>query len=295
MKVEIQKKDKLKRVMKVELSGEDFINERNAAYLEIGKNLKVPGFRPASAPLEILEKYHVKTLKEEFLRKVLPLYYEQALKDNNLSPAGLPQIYDVEFDSKHLNFAAEFDVKPEVEIKDGDYKGIKIKEKKIEVKEEEIEKLITHLKEGVKKTINKDLNDEELAKWAGYSCVALLRDAIRAQIYIEKLQEQRRKIDSQLTQHLLKHIKVDLPEEEVERCHKELIEREIYNLRVRNIPEDDIEKYKKDVEEKLKPLAQDQVKLFYILEAIARKEGIKVENNLAEVMLGLLLSLAHYE
>jgi FKBP-type peptidyl-prolyl cis-trans isomerase (trigger factor) len=295
MKVEIEKKDKLKRIIKVEINGESFMNDRNTAYLEIGKNLKVSGFRPGSAPLEILEKYHAKTLKEEFLRKTLPLYYEMAIKENHLSPATLPRIYDVEFDSKSISFFAEFEVKPEVEINESSYKGIIIKSSKVEVSEQEIEKILTHAKESVKKTINKDLSDEELSKWAGYPNTADFREAIKTQVYSEKLQERKRKIDSQITQHLLKKIKFDLPKEEIERCHKDLIEREIYNLRLRNIPEDDIEKYKKDIEDKLKPLAEDELRLSYILEAISRKEGVKAENNLGEIILAFLLSLARYE
>lgn len=295
VEVEIKKVDKLKRIIKVSLNGEDFIKERNDAYIEIGKNLKVSGFRQGSAPLEILERNHGKVLKEEFLRRALPLYYEKTLKDNNLFPAGLPRIYDVEFDKKSLKFSAEFDVKPELEIEDSDYKGIKIKDKKLEIKEEEVEKVLTNLKEGIKKAINKDLADEELAKWAGYPNIGEFRQAIKAEINTEKLRERRRNIDSQVSQQLLKTIKVDLPKEEVQRYHKELMEREIYNLRSRNISEEDIEKYKKDLEEKLMPFAEDEVRLFYILEAIARKEGIKVENNLGEVVLGLILSFAQYE
>ncbi|MDD4182795.1 MAG: trigger factor [Candidatus Omnitrophica bacterium] len=295
MKVEIKKVDKLKRILKAELSGEDFVNERKETYKEIGKNIKVSGFRAGTAPLEILEKHHLKVLKEEFLRKMLPAYYEKALLEAKLHPAGLPRIYDVELTDTSLVFTAEFDTKPEIELKDGDYRGIKIKEKKAETKEEEIEKVITNLKEGIKKTLNKDLTDDELCKWAGYADIAEFKDAVRIEISAEKLRERRKKIDSQISQHLLKTIDAALPQNEVEHYHKELVNREIHNLKLRNVPEEDIEKYKKDIEDKLKPLAQDEIKLYYILEAIARKENLNAENNLGEVVLGFLLSIAKYE
>ena len=295
MKVEVKKIDKIKRIIHVELSGEDFINEKKEAYKEIGKNIKMSGFRPGTAPLELLEKHHLKTLKEEFLRKMLPAYYEKAVSEVKLSPAGLPRIYDVELSETTLVFAAEFDIKPEIELKDSDYRDMKIKEKKIEVKEEEIEKVITNLKEGIKKTLNKDLTDDELCRWAGYADMAGFKDAIKIEISVEKLRERRKRIDSQISQHLLKNIDVALPQNEVEHYHKELVNREIHNLRLRNVPNEDIEKYKKDIEEKLKPLAEDEIKLYYILEAIAKKEGLTIENNLGEVVLGFLLSIAKYE
>lgn len=295
MKVEVTKLDKLKRIIKVEISGDAFVAERKDAYEEIGKNLKIPGFRQGTAPLEILEKHHLKVLKEEFLHRMLPVYYEKALSDNKLNPSGMPRVYDVELSDNSLVFSAEFDVKPEIELKSADYKGIKVKEKKIDVAPEEIERVLTNLKDGIKKFINKDLADEELCKWAGYPNVASFKESIKTEILSEKLHERRRNLDSQISQHLLKNIKVFLPQNEVERYHKELLNREIHNLRLKSIPDEDIEKYKKDIEEKLKPLAEDEVKLFYILEAVANKENIKAENNLGEIILGFLLSLAQYE
>ncbi|MEI8350488.1 MAG: trigger factor [Candidatus Omnitrophota bacterium] len=295
MKVDIQKLDKLKRKISVAISGDEFVNERNGIYKEIGKTLKVSGFRPGSAPLEVLEKQHGKVLKEEFLHKALPLYYERAIEQEKVQPAGLPRIQDVELLAGSLTFSAELEVRPQLEVNENDYKGIKIKDKNIEIKEDEIQKVLTNLKEGVKKVLKKDLSDDELAKWASFPDVAGFCNAIKIELSMEKLRERRRKIDSQISQHLLKTFTFELPKDEVDHYHKELIEREIHELRVRNIPDQDIEKYKKDIEEKLKPLAQDEVKLFYILEAIARKENIAVEQNVAEVVLGLLLSLAVYE
>jgi FKBP-type peptidyl-prolyl cis-trans isomerase (trigger factor) len=295
MKVEVKKIDKLKREIKISHSGENFLEERNKIYQEIGKNLKVPGFRPGSTPIEVLEKHHAKVLKEEYLRKALPFYYEKALEAEKLIPAGSPQISNVEFSGDSLSFIAEIEIRPELEIKETVYKGIKVKDSEVRVQPEEIERALTNLKEGVKKVITKDLNDEELSKWAGYGDVISFKEAIKTELAVEKIRERRRKIDSQVSTHLLKEVEVALPHEEVQRYHKELVNREIYNLRLRNVPEADIEKYKQDIEDKLKPLAEDEIKLFYILEAIAKKENIKIDNNLGEVVLGFLLSLAEYK
>jgi trigger factor len=125
--------------------------------------------------------------------------------------------------------------------------------------------------------------------------MAGFKEAIKIEISVEKLRERRKRIDSQISQHLLKAIDIALPQNEVEHYQKELVNREIHNLKLRNVPEEDIEKYKKDIEDKLKPLAQDEIKLYYILEAIARKENLNAENNLGEVVLGFLLSIAKYE
>lgn len=295
MKVEVKKIDKIKRVVKIEVSGEAFLKDKKEHYVEIGKQIKVSGFRPGSAPLDVLEKYHEKTLKEEFLNRILPVYYQQALEDNKIIPAGLPRIYDVDFSKDSITFFAEFESRPELEIEETVYKAIKIKEVKPEVKEEELEKVITNLKAGMDKLSGKSLSDDELAKWAGYSDSNNLREAVRAEILIEKYRDRRRKIDNQISTHILKSVKIELPKVEVERHHKELVDREIYNMQNRGISAEDIEKHKKDIEEKLKTVAEDEVKLYYILEAIAKKENLKAEHNLGETVLGFVLSQAKYE
>ncbi len=295
MKVEVQKIDKLKRKVRIEVSGEEFLSERKEIYKDAAKNLKVPGFRPGTAPLDVLERHHGPLLKEEFLKRSLPSFYQQALKEHNISPASLPKIYDVEVNSDNLSFWAEFEAKPEIEIKETSYKGIKIKDKKCAVSKVETEKIITNLKEGIKKVTGKDLDDLTLAKWATFPDIAALEEGARHQIFTQKLNQRRQDIESQIRKHLLKSVKIDLPASEVERHHKELVERDIYNLRLRGVSQEDLDKYKKDLEDKLRPVAGEEVKLFYILEAIAKNEGIKVEDNLAEVVLGFILSQAIYE
>lgn len=294
MKVQIQKLEKLKRAITVDIEISEFKEERDAAYKEIGKTIKVSGFRPGTAPLDILEKNHGEYLKEKFLEKALPQIYTKALESENLVPASLPRIYDVVYDKERLKFCAEFEVKPIVDVQDKDYKGIKISEKIPEVKDDELEKVITNIKENITKTINKDVGDEELAHWAGYASIGALRSAVTTELLLQKLHERTRKLNQLITQHLLKAVKFEVPRAEVERHHKELIEREVYNLRSRGVSEADIEKYKKDIDQKLQPVADDDVRLFYILETIARKENLKIENNLGEMVLGLLLSQANY-
>ena len=295
MQVEVKKLDKLKRTIKVEVEGEEFLKEKNEVYGKKSKDLKVPGFRPGSAPLDVLERHHSKFLKEELLKESLPNFYRKALEDKKILPAGMPHVYDIKLTSDALSFSADFETRPEVEANESFYKGIKIKDKNCEVKEIEIEKVLTNLKEGIKKVISKDLDDGDLAKWASFSDIKSLREAIRAQLFVEKSRERRQKVDSQVRTHLLKAFKVDLPKDEVARHHQELVDKETYSLQRRGVPQEDIDKYKKDLEEKLKTSAEEDLKLFYILEAIAKNEGIKVDNNLGDIVLGFVLSHAVYQ
>ncbi|MFH1771929.1 MAG: trigger factor [Candidatus Omnitrophota bacterium] len=295
MKVEVTKLDKLKRKVKIFTDGEDFGKMKTEIYLEIGKQLKVPGFRPGTAPLEVLTKHHAKLLKEEYLKKALPYYYSFGLKEKNIFPASLPHIFDIELDDKSLTFCAEFEAKPEIEMSGNDYKGIKIKDTDTDVKEDEIEKARESLKDNIKKIYDKEPDDLSLAKWSGYSNAEKLKEALKAELHLEKLRQRRQNIEVQISRHLLDNVKVDVPGSEIKRRSEELLNSKIYELKNNGVSDEDINKYRDDLKEKLQSVAEHEVKLSYILEAIAKKENINAENNLGHTALGFILSCAKYE
>lgn len=295
MKVEVKKIDKIKRTLKIDIIGDEFLQERDKFYLEAGKDLKVPGFRPGKIPLDVLIKHHDEFLKSEFLKNKIPYFYSQALDQEKLEPVNHPNIYDVDLSQDHLSFFADFEIKPDMELNDKDYKDITIDDKNIQVEEIEIEKYITGYKEEIKKYVSLDLDDKALANWAGYPTIAGLREAIKAQIFMDKLNNRRQVIVDTVTKHLIDNIKVEPPVSVVERQHKYLVEREMYNLKMRGIAQEDIEKYKKDIEDKLQNVASNRVKLAYILDAIAKKENIKGnDEELPEIVLGYILSKCKY-
>ena len=74
-----------------------------------------------------------------------------------------------------------------------------------------------------------------------------------------------------------------------------MIEQEIYALKLKGVSQEDIDKYRKDLEEKIKPLAKDQVQLYYILKAIAEREQLTVEDQAVyETVVSYLLSCAEF-
>jgi len=295
MKVEVKKMDGIKRVLKIEVHGDAFFKERDKAYSAIGKDLKTPGFRPGSAPIDVLIKHHGSILTEKFLDEALPKYYQEALEAEKIMPAGYPRIYDVQMGLNGLTFFVELEARPEFELKVQQYRGMKIDEPMPVVKDDEVQKVLDNLKSQIAKVMARDITEPQIAGWAGYAGTADLRAALGSEIMTEKLRVRRDKIYGHLIEQLLKTFKLDIPQGAVERQHHELVEREIYALKMREVGDEDVEKYRKDIEEKLKPEARDQVKLFYILEAIAAKENIKSDKNVSETVLGYIMSQAEYK
>lgn len=295
MEVNIKKIDKLKHQLNIKVTGKEFSDKKNKFYREASKKLKVPGFRPGKAPLDIIKKHHQNTLQDEFIKQHLPVIYQQALEENKISPAGMPKVSDIKVTEDVLSFTAEVETQPKIEIQENIYKNIKIKDQKVEPDSKQINELIKKFKEEVKKISEKELDEQRLAKWASYPNIDSFKAAIATQIHLDNLQKRRREIDNQIRTHLLKNIKIDVPKSEVERYHKQLVGRQIQQLQQQGLKEDDLKKYKDDFEKKLKPMAEDEVKFFYILRAIAKKENIKEDKGMAEAVLGLILSEAVFK
>ena len=114
-------------------------------YLEIKKVAKIPGFRPGSAPQDLLEKHYSEDAKGQILQRLVPVGYREALKTHKIMPAGLPRVFNINFeDGKPLTFEAEVDCRPDVRLKS--YKGIKVSKKRIFVASEEVEEAISRLR-----------------------------------------------------------------------------------------------------------------------------------------------------
>ena len=165
----------------------------------------------------------------------------------------------------------------------------------MEIKEVEIEKIITNLKEGIKKTLSHDLDDDALARWASYSDQDSFRQAIRAQLLNQKLQQRRTTIESHIEKHLLTSVPLDVPATVVERQQEELMRREAYRLQTSGVAKEDLEKHTEELKKKTQGMAVEQVKLYYIFEAIAKQEKFPLESNVADYVMGFILSQAVYK
>ncbi|MFO8052678.1 MAG: trigger factor family protein [Candidatus Omnitrophota bacterium] len=295
MEVNVKKIDKLKHKLDIKLTGKEFTDKKDKFYDQASKKLKVPGFRPGKAPLNLIKKHHEKTLKDEFIKQHLPVIYQQALEQSEITPAGLPQVSDIKITDQALSFVAELEIQPKIEIKESTYKGIKIKDQKTSPDSKQVEEMIKKFKEEVKKITKKEFDDQKLAKWASYPDMNSFKDAINTQLHLDSLQKRRQNIDNQIKTHLLKSIKVEVPKAEIERYHKQLVDRQMQQLQQQGVKQQDLEKYKADFEKKLEPMAEDEVKFFYILRAIAKKEKIKEDRGMAEAVLGLILSEANFK
>src|SRR5919107_2086032 len=111
----------------------------NVTKLEENK-VRLPGFRPGKAPRRVIENRLGRDyIYMEALQEQLPGWYSQAVVETDVRPIDQPEIhFDDPLDEEEgFKFSATVEVRPEAKL--GDYKGVEVPRREVEVSEEEVE------------------------------------------------------------------------------------------------------------------------------------------------------------
>lgn len=125
MQVKELKNEGLSRELEVIVTANDIAAHIDDRLREVGKTLKVPGFRPGKVPMNILKQRYGKAVLGEVLEIAVNKATREAMEQQNIRPAYQPKIEVKEFDEgKDLKFTLEVEILPEVKVMD--LKGIKV-------------------------------------------------------------------------------------------------------------------------------------------------------------------------
>ncbi|NOZ25214.1 MAG: trigger factor [Nitrospirae bacterium] len=127
-----------KKKFVVEIPADVLENKIEEALRNLGRTMKIPGFRPGKAPLSLLERRFGKDVEMEVLERIIPEYYVKAIKEEALFPVAAPVFEEYDFKRKmplRMTFTVEF----LPEIGDLKYEGYTVKDETVEVTDEEVE------------------------------------------------------------------------------------------------------------------------------------------------------------
>ena len=115
MQVTELKADGLQREYKVVLDA-DAMKQRITTRLEtLGKNVKIPGFRPGKIPQSVLQQRYGKSVRDEVLEAAVNDTTRDVIKDKEIRPALPPKTEDLNFeDGKPLEYILKVELFPEV-------------------------------------------------------------------------------------------------------------------------------------------------------------------------------------
>ena len=119
MQIKQTKKENLKCEFTVTLSAGEIDQKINEKLQEIGKTVKMPGFRPGKIPLALLKSKYGKAVMGEVLESAVNDSTAKAINENSLRPAMRPKIEVKTFDEKAgLEYSMAIDLLPEIKMMD---------------------------------------------------------------------------------------------------------------------------------------------------------------------------------
>lgn len=136
-----------KKRLKIEIPSETIENMIRDSLEKVRQKAKIPGFRPGKTPMGIIEKRFGKDAEAEAVEKLIPEFYEQALKEADIVPVAKPAL-DGELNfARHnpISLTVTVEVRPKIERLN--YKNIAVKDIPITVSDLEIEAALRHLQE----------------------------------------------------------------------------------------------------------------------------------------------------
>ena len=127
-----EKLEKSRVALTIETSAEEFEAAVNKAYLKMRGKINVPGFRVGKAPRKIIEKmYGAEVFYEEAVNIILPDAYEAAVKEQELSVVGYPEVELESCTKDGVVFKCTVAIYPEVKL--GQYKGLEAPKAEVKV------------------------------------------------------------------------------------------------------------------------------------------------------------------
>lgn len=133
--------DGLKRAYSVVVPAGDIAAEREKRLAQLGRELRLPGFRPGKVPTKVVQQRYGQAVMGEVLEQSVNNATQQVVSDRGLRPALQPRIEVVQFhDGSDLEFKVELEVLPEVPMPD--FAGIEVERLKAEPSEEQVAKAL---------------------------------------------------------------------------------------------------------------------------------------------------------
>jgi trigger factor len=133
--------------LEVEVPPEAVREGVEAKVRELGRRVRVPGFRPGKAPRRMIENHLGRDyIYAEALQERLPRWYSEAVVETDLRPIDQPEI-SLESDldeGEGFRFSATVPVRPEAKL--GEYKGLEVPRREVEVDEGQVEERLEEMR-----------------------------------------------------------------------------------------------------------------------------------------------------
>lgn len=156
MNIEIEDIDSCNKKIKFEIPHQEYDSKLKQYYQRLGREVKVPGFRPGKVPISMLEKKFGPDVKKEVLSNLISEQLNNAIVEKDLRAIGQPHLLEVSAeDGTDISVSASIEVLPTVELKD--FSSIELEMKTPRITDDDIKQTIETLRQ--RKATNSDITD----------------------------------------------------------------------------------------------------------------------------------------
>jgi trigger factor len=153
MKTELTDVSQTRKEIKIEIDQAQVQDAYDRISDEFTKNAKISGFRPGHAPRSVVRTRYKNEIRTEVLRELVPDAVNNAIVELALDPISEP---DVHFEDEEtlerlgeesIKIKVNLEVIPQINL--GDYRGLEAVRKMRPINDEDVDKMIESLREGV--------------------------------------------------------------------------------------------------------------------------------------------------
>jgi trigger factor len=142
--------DGLKREFKIVIPAGDLETEITNRVNQLGKQIRLPGFRPGKVPPNLVRQRYGSAIRGEVLQSALQDSSAEAMRERNLRPALQPRIDNVSAEEgADLEYTMSVELLPD--MPEPDFSALGLEKLVVEVPEEDVDKAVERMAEQFRK------------------------------------------------------------------------------------------------------------------------------------------------
>jgi trigger factor len=146
LKVEYVEETSVRKALAFEIEAETVAQEIEARAREYARKVKIPGFRPGKIPPSVVKQRLHGEILGDVAEAIVNRVVFKEIEGRGLKPLAAPKVQDLKIDpNQPMTFRAVFETLPIIEVPE--YKGLSVKGRRAEAKDEDVEAEVDRLRE----------------------------------------------------------------------------------------------------------------------------------------------------
>jgi trigger factor len=145
MRTDLEDITSVKKKLSVEIESEEVDRKFNKAYKTLGKQVKIPGFRPGKAPRKILERHIGSQVTEDVAKDLINETLPGALEEAKTFPLGVPILEkETPKQGQDFKYSAIMEIRPQFEVEN--YLGLEVEKETCSVTEQDVQDQLAQIR-----------------------------------------------------------------------------------------------------------------------------------------------------